>query len=207
MTDSSQSNLRSAPFRSPLLMNADDSAVVVIDVQEKLFPHILNHKQIEWNILRLLKGACALGVAVCGTEQYPQGLGSTIEPISQQLTSLSKFDVPAKSMFSCRECRELFTALFDSGVRNLLLCGAETHVCIAQSALDLMAQGFNVFVCVDAIGARSEVDHRFGIRRMENSGATLTTTEAALFEWCEKSGSDEFKTISKLIQEKPPESP
>ena len=185
-------------------MNASDSAVVVIDVQEKLFPHISDHQRIEWNILRLLEGAGTLGVAVCGTEQYPQGLGGTVEAIAGPLKSLSRHEIPEKTMFSCRECIGLFTALSDSGVCNLLLCGMETHVCVAQSALDLMAQGFNVFVCVDAIGSRTSEDHRIGIRRMENSGATLTTTEAALFEWCEKSGGERFKTISKLVRQTGP---
>lgn len=187
-------------------MNADDSAVVVIDVQEKLLPHISNHQRIEWNILRLLEGAGELGVAVCGTEQYPRGLGGTVESIAGPLKSLSQHEIPDKTMFSCRECIGLLSALSDSGVHNLLLCGIETHVCVAQSALDLLAQGFNVFVCVDAVGSRSSEDHRFGIRRMENSGATLTTTEAALFEWCEKSGSEQFKAISKLVQQTGPES-
>ncbi len=193
-------------FRSPLLMNSHDTAVVVIDVQEKLLPHIASHAIIEWNIRRILAAANILEVAVCGTEQYPTGLGPTVDSIAGPLKSQSKFGVPAKSMFSCRECRDLFKAISESGIHNLFLCGIETHVCVAQSALDFISQGFNVFVCVDAIGARSPVDHRIGIRRMENSGATLTTTEAAMFEWCERAGSDEFKKISKLVQQMPPES-
>ena len=100
----------------------------------------------------------------------------------------------------------MFDGLSESGIYNLLLCGIESHVCVAQSALDLLAQGFNVFVCVDAIGARSAVDHRVAIRRLENSGVTLTTTEAALFEWCEKAGSKNFKQISKLVQQTKPQS-
>jgi nicotinamidase-related amidase len=193
-----------ASFRSPLLMNADDSALMVIDLQEKLVPHISNHAQIVWNISRLIEGAGALGVAVCGTEQYPKGLGGTVEPIASLLQANSQQGVPEKTMFSCRECDSLVDGLSETGIHNLLLCGIETHVCVAQSALDLMAQGFNVFVCVDAIGARSPVDHRVAIRRLENSGVTLTTTEAALFEWCEQAGSEKFKKISKLVQQTGP---
>lgn len=192
-------------FRSPLLMNSDDSALVVIDVQEKLLPLISNREQISWNISRLLAGAETLGVAVCGTEQYPKGLGSTVEPIAGRLRSLSQHGVPEKTMFSCRECGSVFSALSSSGIHNLLLCGIETHVCVAQSALDLLSQGFNVFVCIDAIGARSHVDHRVAIRRMESCGVTLTTTEAVLFEWCERAGSEKFKAISKLVQQTGPE--
>ena len=205
MNEYSQTVPDAAPFRSPLLMNASDSAVVVIDVQEKLLPHIGNHQRIQWNLLRLLEGAGTLGVAVCGTEQYPKGLGSTVQSIAGPLKSLSQHQIPEKTMFSCRECVEMFNALSNSGVHNLLLCGIETHVCVAQSALDLMAQGFNVFVCVDAVGSRSLEDHQIGIRRMENCGANLTTTEAVLFEWCENSRAEHFKAISKLVQNKGPE--
>lgn len=187
-------------------MNTSDSAIVIIDVQEKLLPLVANCQRVEWNILRLLKGAETLGVAVCGTEQYPRGLGSTVESIADYLKSISKHEIPAKTMFSCRECSGMFDALSNSGVHNLLLCGIESHVCVAQSALDLMSQGFNVFVCVDAISSRSSKDHRIAIRRMENSGVTITTTEAALFEWCEKAGHDQFKTISRLVQQTGPNS-
>lgn len=186
-------------------MNAHDSALVIIDVQEKLFPKILDHERIEWNILRLLETARTLNVQVGATEQYPQGLGGTIESLAQPLLAISQHAVPSKTMFSCRQCAGLFSALAEAGIRNLLLCGAETHVCVAQSALDLMAQGFNVFVCVDAVGARFQLDHEIGLRRMESSGATLTTTEAAMFEWCERAGSEQFKVVSKLVQQSAPD--
>lgn len=204
MADPSRPDPDASPFRSPLLMNAEDSAVVVIDVQAKLMPHVSNHQRIEWNILRLLDGAGTLGVAVSGTEQYPKGLGSTVESIARRLDAIGNQPLPTKTMFSCRECHDSFASLSDKGVHNLLLCGIETHVCVAQSALDLISQGFNVFICVDAVGARHSIDHEIGLRRMENSGATLTTTEAALFEWCENAGSDQFKTISKLVQQPAP---
>ena len=195
---------KNARFRSPLLMNGDDSALVVIDLQEKLVPHISNHEQIVWNISRLIEGAAVLGVAICGTEQYPKGLGSTVEPIASLLQSKSQQSVPEKTSFSCRECGSLIEWLSDSGCCNLLLCGIETHVCVAQSALDLLAQGFNIFVCVDAIGARSMMDHQVALRRLESSGVMLTTTEAALFEWCERAGSENFKKISQLVQQAGP---
>ena len=192
-----------APFRSPLLMNANDSALVVIDVQEKLIPLIPGYERIVWNINRLLDGAAALGVKVCGTEQYPSGLGATIEPLSMKIKAQAD-GIPDKTMFSCRECDSKFKDLSAAGVHNLLICGIESHVCVAQSSLDFLAQGFNVFVCVDAVGSRNAIDHETALRRMENSGVVVTTTEAALFEWCEKSGSDQFKQISKIVQQQPP---
>ena len=192
-----------APFRSPLLMNAEDSAIVVVDVQEKLIPLISGHQRIVWNINRLLDGAALLGVKVRGTEQYPKGLGGTIEPLAMKIKAQAN-EIPDKTMFSCRECNSTFESLSAAGVHNLLICGIESHICVAQSSLDLLSQGFNVFVCVDAVGARHAPDHETAMRRLESSGAVLTTTEAALFEWCEKAGSDEFKQISKLVQQEAP---
>ena len=191
-------------FRSPLLMNRNDTALIVIDVQEKLLPLVRDHQRIVWNISRLLSGAGTLGVQVIGTEQYPQGLGNTIESIAGPLRSLSRQSVAEKTMFSCRECASIFSTFSEHGVCNILLCGIETHVCVAQTALDLVATGFNVFVCVDAVGTRNELDHSTALRRLENCGVTPTTTEAALFEWCEDSKNDEFKAISKLVRETEP---
>ena len=187
-------------FRSPLLMNAQDSALVVIDVQEKLIPHIRNHEELTWNIGRLITGAELLGLRIVATEQYPRGLGATIEAIRQPLRT-AKSPIPEKTMFSCRECADEFSNLYQQGIHKLLVTGIETHVCVAQSALDLIAAGFSVYVCVDAVGSRHRVDHETALRRLENSGAVLTTTEAALFEWCERASREEFKAISKLIQE------
>ncbi len=189
-------------FRSPLLMNPRDSALVIVDVQEKLVPHIQNHGEIVWNIGRLIAGAKILGVQLVATEQYPQGLGKTIDAIRGPLASGGLNQIPEKTMFSCRECDTTFAQLNRQGIYKLLLTGIETHVCVAQSALDLIAAGFAVYICVDAVGTRNSIDHEIALRRLENSGAFLTTTEAVLFEWCEKAGSLEFKQISQLIREK-----
>ena len=86
----------------------------------------------------------------------------------------------------------------------MLLCGVEAHVCVQQTVLDLMAAGFRVYVAVDAVGARHAIDHDTALSRMEATGATLTTTESAMFEWCEVAGTPEFKQISALVRESPP---
>jgi nicotinamidase-related amidase len=87
---------------------------------------------------------------------------------------------------------------------KVLLAGIEAHVCVQQTALDLIANGYRVYVAVDAIGARHVTDHDTALRRMELAGVTLTTTEAALFEWCRESAAAEFKPISALVRETPP---
>jgi nicotinamidase-related amidase len=185
--------------RSPELMNRDDTALLVVDVQEKLLPLIPGSPQLVWNIRRLLDGAAALGVRTLATEQYPQGLGPTTAELAQRLAN-----IPAKLAFSCAECGELFTGLAEQGIWKILVCGIETHVCVSQTVHDLLGEGFRVYVAADAVAARGSLDHEMALRRMDSAGATLTTTEAALFEWCERAGSPEFKKISALVRESPP---
>ena len=188
-------------FRSPLLMNVDDTAILVIDAQEKLMPLLQNQDEIQHNIIKLLRGAKALGVTRAATEQYPRGLGTTVEPIKNELEPNDFSPIAEKTMFSIRQCEELLTKLSKSGVQNLLLCGIETHICITQSALDLMSLGFRTFICADAVGSRNTLDHQLGINRMESCGAVITTTEAAIFELCTDSKHQAFKTISKLAHQ------
>lgn len=185
--------------RSPELMSRHDTALLVVDVQEKLVPFIPGHRQMIWNIRRLIDGAKILGMHVSATEQYPQGLGGTVPELAKLLGK-----IPDKVRFSSAACSEIFEALQDDNIHRLLLCGIECHVCVAQTAFDLMTAGFRVYVAVDAVGSRGELDYQTALKRMDSSGVTLTTTEAALFEWCQRAGSPEFKQISQLVRETPP---
>lgn len=194
------SNAPAEPLpRSPELMSADDTGLLVVDVQEKLIGLISGHQRIVWNIRRLLDGAKALGVATAATEQYPQGLGGTVVELAQRLE-----EIPGKTSFSCGACPEIFERWQRRGITRVLVAGIEAHVCVQQTVFDLLASGRRVYVAVDAIGARYDVDYQFALRRMDSAGATLTTTEAALFEWCQRSGTPQFKEISRLVKEQHP---
>ena len=182
--------------RSPELMRPDDTALLVVDLQEKLLPLIDENECIVFNAQRLIRGAEVLGVPCAGTEQYPKGLGPTTAAIRERLESFEE-----KLDFSCMECQTIFDAWKASERHKVLVCGIETHVCVQQTVLDLLANGFAVYVAVDAVGARHSIDHETALRRMEGGGAVLTTTEAALFEWCGRAGTDRFKEISRLIKE------
>lgn len=202
MIDAMSQTLPKIAPRSPELMSRSDTALLVVDLQEKLVRLLADAPRIVWNVRRLLDGAKVLGVPTAATEQYPQGLGATVAEIAERLGP-----VPAKVLFSCRECGDLLTGLQQRGVQKILLAGIEAHVCVQQTALDLLAAGYRVYVAVDAVGSRHEIDSATALRRMEASGATLTTTEAALFEWCEAAGTPEFKQISALVREMPPAQP
>jgi len=181
-------------------MSRADSALLVVDVQDKLIGLIPGHERIVWNIRRLIDGAKILGVATAATEQYPKGLGPTTAVLRERLGP-----IPDKLAFSCIGCPAIFDDFQKRGIYKILVVGIEAHVCVQQTALDLLADGFNVYLAVDAIGARHAIDYETALRRLDSSGATLTTTEAALFEWCEASGTPEFKQISALVREEGPD--
>ncbi len=192
---------RPAPLpRSPELMRADDTALLVVDMQERLLAVIPQGKRIEWNCRRLIDGAQILSVRTAVTEQNPEKLGATVAALSGGLTEAPH----AKMAFSCGACGELYPQWQAAGVERVLLCGIETHVCVQQTAFDLLAAGYRVYIAADAVGTRGAVDHEIALRRMESSGATITTTEAALFEWCERAGTDAFRQISALAKESAP---
>jgi nicotinamidase-related amidase len=186
-------------IRSPLLMTPEDTALLVVDVQDKLLPAIQNGGRVAWNIRRLVDGAKILGLPVVGTEQYPKGLGKTVPELAERLGEL-----PDKLTFSCLGCPEIFKQLRDRDVHKMIVAGIEAHVCVQQTVLDLLADGWEALVAADAVGSRFEIDYRTALRRMESSGATLTTTEAALFEWCRAAGTPQFKEISRLAREAGP---
>jgi nicotinamidase-related amidase len=185
--------------RSPELMSRGDTALLVVDVQEKLIPHIQRRAEIVWNIGRLIDGARTLGLQVAATEQYPPGLGATVPELAERLG-----EIPSKLAFSCGACAEIFREFQSRAVYKLLVVGIEAHVCVQQTVFDLLSEGFRVFIAVDAVGSRRSIDYETAVRRMDSAGAALTTTEAALFEWCEQAGTAEFKRISALVKQSPP---
>jgi nicotinamidase-related amidase len=185
--------------RSPELMNREDSALLVVDAQEKLLDLIPGHERIVWNIRRLLDAAAALGVPFAATEQYPEKLSPTVPELKERIGP-----APAKLCFSACVCGEIFERWKNDNRFRVLVCGIETHVCVLQTALDLAAAGFEPYVAVDALGARYAIDHDTALRRMESAGVILTTTETAMFEWCRTAKDPQFKKISALAKEKPP---
>ena len=186
--------------RSPELMSRGDTALLVIDVQERLLPAIAGGPRVVWNIGRLADAAKILGLPIVATEQYPKGLGPTAAELAERLGP-----IPAKLTFSAGGCGQFFADLRGRGIYKILVCGIEAHVCVAQTVLDLLADGWQVLVAVDAVGSRFEIDLRTALGRMDSAGAALTTTEAAMFEWCQIAGTPEFKEISRLARETGPQ--
>jgi nicotinamidase-related amidase len=135
-------------------------------------------------------------VPAAATEQYPQGLGPTVPELAERLDA-----IPPKLRFSSGECAGIFEDWNQRGLFKVLVVGIEAHVCVQQTVFDLLAAGRRVYLAVDAIGSRYDIDYQTALRRMDSAGATLTTTESALFEWCEVAGTPQFKEISRLVRE------
>jgi nicotinamidase-related amidase len=178
-------------------MSALDTGLLVIDVQDKLVPKIAGGPALIRNIAFLLDVAKLVGVPAQATEQYPRGLGSTVADLLPRLP-----ERPEKVAFSSCAVPAIADNFHRLGRPKVVLTGIETHVCVLHTALDLLSAGFRVFLPVDAIGARYRLDHDTALRRLEQAGAVLTTTEGAAFEWMGAANHPAFKEVSKLVQER-----
>ena len=176
-------------------MRAESSVVVVIDIQDKLLPKIPTAAALVRNTGFVLDVAAALAVPVRATEQYPKGLGPTTAEIARRLPAA----LPAKTTFSCCGAGTFLEELQMLQRPNVVLVGMETHVCVAQTALDLLNAGLHVFLPVDALAARGQLDHDTALRRLEQAGAVPTTAEAVAFEWMCDAAHPQFKAVSALI--------
>lgn len=181
----------------PTQMRAGDTAVLVIDVQEKLMAKIPNGDLLVRNIAFLLDVAEALEVPVLATEQYPKGLGGTVPELAAKLP-----ERPDKVAFSSCAVKSVVETLGRRARRKVVLVGIETHVCVLHTALDLLVAGFRVYLAVDAIGARYAVDHETALRRLSQAGAIVTTVEGCAFEWMGGADHPQFKRVSSLVQER-----
>ena len=180
-----------------MLVKADRSALVVIDIQDKLAPAVAAIERVVANVGVLIAAATRLGVPVLVSEQYPKGLGSTVKDVSSLVPEGARV---AKVHFSCMG-DEGFARRFKSlDRRQVVLAGIEAHVCVLQTAVDLLQRGFDVFVVGDATSSRTSENHRAALRRLSSDGVRIVTTEMVLFEWLERAGTPEFKELSRLIR-------
>lgn len=169
---------------------------VIIDIQERLLPHIDEHDRMLANVTRLIAGFQAMNIPMVVTEQYTKGLGMTVPVIRTELDEA--YQPLEKMSFSCLD-DEAIAARLNNG-HTLIIAGIEAHVCVQQTVLDALDQGRNVVVVEDCISSRDERDRDTAIARMRQAGAIITSYEAILFELCRVSGTPEFKTISSIVK-------
>jgi nicotinamidase-related amidase len=174
------------------------AGLLVIDIQEKFRPAIASFDAVIAEAVRLVRAFGILRMPVIATEQYPQGLGPTVKPI---IDALPPKTVPlVKKCFSCCGADGFIERLERTGVTALALCGVETHVCVYQTALDLIAQGHTVIAIANAMASRKEPDHVTALRRIEQSGGIIMTVEMLLFDLLRTADAPDFREIQKLVK-------
>jgi nicotinamidase-related amidase len=181
-------------------LTRDRTALVVCDVQDGLFPVMdADHREeVMRNIKVLATSARRLQVPIVVTEQYPKGLGRTLQEL---LDTLGPAVEPlVKVTFSCAALAEFRSRLEAAGARHVVLAGIEAHVCVLMSALDLVAQGCTVHVAADAVTSRTQAAWRLAMEQLRQSGAVVTTTETVLFQLLGQADTDEFRELARLIR-------
>jgi isochorismate hydrolase len=178
------------------MLVAEDSFLVVVDVQGKLAEVMHNRDDMFGNIARLTQAAAPLQVSMLVTEQLPDKLGPTRAEVS---AALKEIPVVAKSSFSCAGEPAFMAALKASGKRQIVLCGIEAHICVLQTALQLLEEGYAVFVVADAVSSRDPENRRLALERMRQHGADIIVTESALFEWIRDAAHPAFREVRKVL--------
>ncbi len=187
----------------PNRLDVDRAFVLEIDIQEKLLPAISNKEEVVRASQKLLQGVRIFGLPVLATEQYPKGIGPTDSRILSDLKSCeaAMFE---KSTFSACDDQAVHDAMRRMDRPQVILLGIETHVCVQQTALDLRSMEYDVFICADAVGSRSEADRLCALSRMRQEGAYITTAESILFELCNRCDTDAFRDMLNVIKAFPP---
>ena len=170
---------------------------VVVDIQERLFPHIHQHELLEKNTKILVQGLKALGVPFLISEQYKKGLGDTLAEIKELVADDPHFE---KMAFSCCDDPQFMESLETSTKRTVILAGMETHICMLQTAIDLKERGYHPVIVEDCVSSRTAENKRIALERLRCEGVTVTSYESILFELCRIAGTDAFKIISKLVK-------
>jgi len=183
--------------RQEMRINRDQCIGLVIDIQERLFPHMDQKEDLLRKSLMLLEGLKILNVPLLVSEQYPRGLGSTLKAVRETLGAVPALE---KTAFSCCDEPGYIQAMEDLGPKTIIICGIEAHVCVMQTCIDLLESGYTPVLVEDCISSRNSEDKRVAIHRMRSEGAVISTCESILFELTRKSGTEEFKAISSLVK-------
>jgi len=175
----------------------EECLALVVDYQERLMPSIMNYEDLLIASKKLLAGLELLGVPMLVSRQYPEKLGDTVPAIREVTASARIMD---KTQFSCCQDQAMFEAIKSYQRSTIILCGVETHVCMMQTGIDLLAAGFKVVCVADCLSSRRAVDKKYGLKRLAGEGAVLATYESLLFELMVGKSCPVFKDISALVK-------
>ena len=184
-------------LRSENMLRVDTSFLVIIDVQGKLAQLMHEKEELFDGLQRIIKGVQVLGIPIIWVEQNPEGLGPTVPEVARLLSDIKPI---SKFTFSCCRDGQFTSALASSNRRQALLVGIETHVCVYQTAVDLLEQGYEVQIVTDAVSSRTKHNMKIGLERMREAGAGLTSTETVLFELLRTAKADKFREIAQIVK-------
>lgn len=182
-------------------LHREHSHMLIVDIQERLAPAVLDHEALILAVNRLVRLAKLMDIPITVSEQYPKGLGATVSLLRETIGNSGVF--LDKLHFSCAAEEKFarhFARLRDAGRDQILVVGMEAHVCVAQSALDLAAAGYRTFIAADGVSARTRQSRDLALDRMRGAGCIIIDTEMAMFEWTERAGTPEFKEMQALIK-------
>ncbi|MBN1782501.1 hydrolase [bacterium] len=183
--------------RHPDLLHVQRCGLIVIDIQEKFVPVISDAEEIIRNTIRLIEAFRLFERPVLLTEQYPKGLGATVKPV---LEKTGEYEPLQKTSFSCLGISGFAQKLRSGKVHQAVVCGIETHVCVWQTVMDLLCEGFHVTVVRNAVSSRHAIDRDTAIERMIRAGIHVSTLETVLFEMLETAEHPSFRPVQALIK-------
>lgn len=181
---------------SKFTLNRDETILIVIDIQDKLAAVMDKRDKVVANTNILVQTAKEMDIPVLVTEQYPKGIGPTVSEIEENLTDAQKFEKISFSIY----VDDIKEAIDKLGRKKVILTGMETHICVLQSARDLLENGYEVFVARDGVTSRTEENFLNGLEIMKDMGAVISNTETIMYDLLKKAGTPEFKVLSKLIK-------
>ena len=179
------------------MLNKEDTLFVLVDVQGKLAKMVHESEQLIGNLKNLIQGLRIIGIPVLWLEQYPEGLGATNEELTEHLAGMSPI---RKITFDACKNPSFLKAVEETGRRQVLIGGIETHICVYQTAFGLQSLGYEVHVVADAVSSRTLLNKEIGLNRMKSEGMAITSVEMALYELLQIAQGEEFKQILKLIK-------
>lgn len=179
------------------MLHTNHTIALVVDIQERLIPAMNHAEQFIDACAKMVEGLNILGIPVALTEQYPKGLGATVDKIRSQFNPNSP--IFEKTLFSAYTEEVKHWIEQHSSVKSIILIGCETHVCILQTALDLKAAGYEVYLAQECLASRTETNRQNGMAQMQQNGAIISNIESILFMLLKDAKHQNFKAISKLI--------
>lgn len=181
----------------PHLLSKEKTILVLVDIQEKLLRVMWKKEELIFNLSKLIRSFKIMEIPVLLTEQYPKGMGKTDKRISESLKDIKPIE---KLCFSCMGKDDFNERINSLGRKQVVLCGIEAHVCVLQTVLDLLEQGYLVYVPYDGTSSRKEPDYRNALERMEKEGVVIGSIESAIFEVLKTAGTPTFKEILEIIR-------